>query len=352
MKFFNQLLYCFICLTLLSVNVFSIPVERLEKRAYTVLKKGSKGDEVKKLQAKLIALGYSCGPSGADGDFGGHTAFCVSAFQQANNLSTDGIAGSQTQTKLYEGNPVRNIVNGDETASTVVTPLSKGSKGDKVTRVQLRLILLGYFCGSTGADGDFGNNTENCVKNFQSNNNLTVTGKIDTATHVKLFSKNAINIKKMGNSAITRFVNTALGQYNYVAKKTDGIKYSKYGEWFGYPNDAWCAMFVSWVASESQSVGSYIIAKSAAVATLKKDFVGDERFGARDVYTPQYGDILFLTNDMSHVAIVVGAVNGYVYTIEGNWGNKVSVVKRSLDDYHISGYGKNYSGNAGYAIEL
>lgn len=70
---------------------------------YTTLKSGSKGDEVKKLQQSLIDAGYNVGSSGADGIYGKNTAAAVKAYQQANGLSVDGIAGNQTLGKLYGG---------------------------------------------------------------------------------------------------------------------------------------------------------------------------------------------------------------------------------------------------------
>ena len=62
------------------------------------LKQGDKGDEVKSLQKKLIELGYLTGK--ADGVFGKDTYQAVVAFQQANSLTADGIAGSKTVKKL------------------------------------------------------------------------------------------------------------------------------------------------------------------------------------------------------------------------------------------------------------
>lgn len=59
----------------------------------SVLKKGSKGKEVKTLQRLLISLGYSCGLSGADGDFGNGTLNAVKAYQRAKGLTVDGIVG-------------------------------------------------------------------------------------------------------------------------------------------------------------------------------------------------------------------------------------------------------------------
>ncbi len=68
---------------------------------YTTLRKGSKGDEVKKLQTSLLNAGYDVGSSGADGIYGNNTAAAVKAYQKANGLSVDGIAGNQTLGKLY-----------------------------------------------------------------------------------------------------------------------------------------------------------------------------------------------------------------------------------------------------------
>ena len=64
------------------------------------LSKGSKGSQVKNLQILLIGKGYSCGSSGADGDFGANTDKAVKEFQKSNGLDPDGICGKNTWTKL------------------------------------------------------------------------------------------------------------------------------------------------------------------------------------------------------------------------------------------------------------
>jgi len=64
---------------------------------YTI---GSKGDEVKKLQQTLTNAGYDT--KGVDGIFGANTQAAVTAYQKANNLTQDGIAGSQTLGSLYK----------------------------------------------------------------------------------------------------------------------------------------------------------------------------------------------------------------------------------------------------------
>ena len=60
--------------------------------------------------------------------------------------------------------------------------LRRGSKGKYVTLAQTELINKGYSCGSTGADGDFGKNTEAAVKAFQKDHGLTVDGVIGQNT--------------------------------------------------------------------------------------------------------------------------------------------------------------------------
>lgn len=68
----------------------------------TCLGLGDKGTEVKELQKKLIACGYSCGSAGVDGDFGQDTLDALKKFQKAYNLVVDGLAGEKTLTKLDE----------------------------------------------------------------------------------------------------------------------------------------------------------------------------------------------------------------------------------------------------------
>ncbi|MBO5567399.1 MAG: peptidoglycan-binding protein, partial [Clostridia bacterium] len=66
----------------------------------TNLKKGSIGDAVKTMQTMLIACGYSCGSTGADGDFGKNTEAAVKTFQIAAGLTVDGIYGPVTKAAL------------------------------------------------------------------------------------------------------------------------------------------------------------------------------------------------------------------------------------------------------------
>lgn len=72
-----------------------LPVER--RRTLT---SGMTGEDVRAMQAKLIALGYPLEPYGADGHFGLVTRAAVRLFQQDTALRTDGIVGAKTWAML------------------------------------------------------------------------------------------------------------------------------------------------------------------------------------------------------------------------------------------------------------
>lgn len=66
-----------------------------------VLKKGSRGNQVKALQRMLHAMGYSLGAKNPiDGDFGNQTDSAVRAYQKLHSLTVDGIVGAKTWSKL------------------------------------------------------------------------------------------------------------------------------------------------------------------------------------------------------------------------------------------------------------
>lgn len=68
---------------------------------YSTLRRGSRGNDVKKLQEQLISSGYDVGKTGADGIYGANTEAAVKKYQTDNGLTADGIAGNQTFGKLY-----------------------------------------------------------------------------------------------------------------------------------------------------------------------------------------------------------------------------------------------------------
>ena len=119
----------------------------------------------------------------------------------------------------------------------------------------------------------------------------------------------------------------------------------------------WCAIFISWCANQagllavSNNVNG-IIPKYASVYLGMEWYKEKNRFGVKGSYLPKYGDILFLKTGASHTAIVVGydEDSNKLYTIEGNFSDKVCKVWRYADDSRITGYGVNGSNSFGYVL--
>lgn len=80
-----------------------------------LLKLGSKGDDVKKLQEKLNLK--------SDGDFGSITEQAVKKWQSQNGLTADGIVGNQTWNKMFEKTTI---------TEDVILPISTDLNLDKL----------------------------------------------------------------------------------------------------------------------------------------------------------------------------------------------------------------------------
>ena len=65
--------------------------------------------------------------------------------------------------------------------------LSLGVKAPIMVKwLQVRLIELGYSCGSAGVDGSFGYDTDKAVKQFQKDKGLKIDGRVGSATYKAL----------------------------------------------------------------------------------------------------------------------------------------------------------------------
>ena len=126
---------------------------------------GDTGNEVASIQRKLIRLGYLDGM--ADGMYGGQTAMAVRSFQKDEGLRVTGEVNHHTLMTL-------NQVYGDSTGEYT---LSLGDSGNKVIRLQNKLLLHGYDPGSV--DGVYGEGTAEAVRQLQAEENLSRTGIAD-----------------------------------------------------------------------------------------------------------------------------------------------------------------------------
>lgn len=152
------------------------------------IRKGTKGGDVREIQQKLIELGYSCGPYGADGDFGSGTMSAVIQFQKDHNLSPTGEIDTKTLTAI------KNAKVNAEPQTPISVPVinigfdivQQGSVGNDVVLLQAMLNKLGFDCGR--ADGEFGPKTAASLNHFKEKYGLETDGKCDLSTWRKLFS--------------------------------------------------------------------------------------------------------------------------------------------------------------------
>lgn len=171
------------------------------------LSKGDKGNDVKDMQIKLIACGYNCGKSGADGDFGANTLTAVKEFQKDNGLTVDGLAGQKTIAKLDSvyNNAKQNTTNSNNWVARLQTECNaQGFSNQKVDGIPGKNTLKGCPIlkkGTRGnltkllqeklgikADGIFGNDTKNAVIKYQKQHGLTPDGVVGTNTWKKLLN--------------------------------------------------------------------------------------------------------------------------------------------------------------------
>lgn len=169
--------------------VLDVPVTN-----YPLLKKGAKGDWVKKLQEMLVEANYDVGPSGADGDFGNDTYYAVRRFQIEHNLEVDGEAGDNTWAALEK------VVKKDEEPKPKPKPApsedeetipkkklnlpilkedTEDGLGPYVKLAQSALACWGY---TIVIHGIFGKEMTQKVKDFQEKKGLKADGEIGPET--------------------------------------------------------------------------------------------------------------------------------------------------------------------------
>ena len=132
-------------------------------------------------------------------------------------------------------------------------------------------------------------------------------GMIPLQTQADEYSNNHVNTGDQRADIIA----VALSQIGYTEV---GNNETKYGAWYGIPNQPWCAAFITWCAVQAD-ISSDIIHPSAVADPGKGYFDIPEYNG--ETYTPKPGDIFF-TKKYEHVGFVYYVDGDYFYTIEGN----------------------------------
>ena len=153
---------------------------------FNKLRSGDKGETVKKIQVWLEKL-YFLNPNKAtEGVFDKETLSAVKGFQLAVGLSSDGIVGQKTYTALEKA------FNSPSTyfseSKKIRRNVSSGMRGYDVYIVQKKLEKLHYL-SSILNPGYFDQATYQATVDFQENNRIHVTGKLDANTKAALWGE-------------------------------------------------------------------------------------------------------------------------------------------------------------------
>ena len=128
-----------------------------------------------------------------------------------------------------------------------------------------------------------------------------------------------------------------------VALTQEGNGGDTYWSWYGFSSrEEWCACFVSWCADQCGYIEAGVIPKFSLCSAGMEWFESQGQF-MDGSYVPATGDLVFFDwgNDGSidHVGIVESVVDGTVYTVEGNSGDKVARRSYPVGYGQIVGYG-------------
>lgn len=175
---------------------------------------GISGDDVKQIQNRLYELGYLLSADNVNGTFDELTEKAVIKLQEMNQLNADGKVGKQTVNLLYSESVKPNF-------------LSYGEESGIVLKFQKRLKELGYL--TTNPDGNYGKDTVQAIKQFQSRNGLVVDGYLGPTTRNVMEAPearpNGLVLGEQGDSV--KRVQELLSQYGYL---TPGNVTGYYGE--------------------------------------------------------------------------------------------------------------------------
>ena len=116
-----------------------------------------------------------------------------------------------------------------------------------------------------------------------------------------------------------------------------------YWSWYGFPSRVeWCACFVSWVANQAGYIKANIIPKFASCQNGADWFKAMGEWKDRG-YIPKSGEIIFFDWNgdgwANHVGIVERTDSNYIYTIEGNSGDRCKQMKYHINSKDILGFG-------------
>lgn len=171
---------------------------------------GDQHEIVKQLQQRLMELGFMDMDEPTD-YYGQVTSAAVKKFQRQNKLTQDGIVGPSTLEAIMS-------------PEAGYYAVSNGDDGDDIALIQQRLYQLGYLAMEDYISGHFGDKTEEAVKKLQTNNNITVDGKVGRQTINLIYSDEVkANMLVFGEeSELVLAAQKRLYELGYMTSQPDG----------------------------------------------------------------------------------------------------------------------------------
>ena len=262
--------------------------------------------------------------------------------------------------------------------------LSIGIRNNRVKQVQEWLVMQAYAIDEQinileKIDGDFGNNTYNAVKDFQTNNRLIATGIVDKNTFENLTAplKNAFSISSLRSITLRELIieiaanhlkNRATEILNENRNKGPWVRAYCNGDDYGTLDmgPRWCAGFVKTIidmACDKLNKPFNLIYKDSldcdaiAMWAIEKNYLINNVAIDVNISKIKKGD-LFLTKSTKinanwvHIGIIESVkANGDFTTIEGNaskasetTGAGAKVIRKNrnfFDVFYFSASGNN-----------
>lgn len=271
------------------------------------------------------------------------------------------------------------------TPTITTTILRKGSTGPEVKSLQKKLLQIGYYLGSYGADGDYGDATVTAVRKFQKDNSLVMDGEagpntlaaVDKVLPIVQQEQKAIANRlrqaQPKDFSVQPIINWAENERNYTEKdslidlddKTKNAgddnytKYSQEVDALGVfsaqvQGQPWCATWVTDGFINTYGVDKGLDMLCQPSKNSNAACCGDaaEYYQKADRWytSPQVGDQVFFKTtkyQYAHTGIVTEVTNTEVTTIEGNTSTKKGVVSNggAVTKKH---YPVGYSGFKGF----
>ena len=269
--------------------------------------------------------------------------------------------------------------------TVTATILRKGSAGPEVKSLQKKLLQIGYYLGSYGADGDYGDATVTAVRKFQKDNSLAVDGEagpntlaaVDKVLPIVQQEQKAIANRlrqaQPKDFSVQPIINWAENERNYTEKdsltdlddKTKNAgddnytKYSQEVDALGVfstqvQGQPWCATWIT-----DGFINTYGVDKGLDMlcqpnknsnAACCGDAAEYYQKAGRWYTSPQVGDQVFFKTtkyQYAHTGIVTEVTDTEVTTIEGNTSSEKGVVSNggAVTKKH---YPVGYSGFKGF----